>query len=361
MGMAARRARIGACFGPARAGGQAHGSPIDANVAALGMSPAGFETTLHGILAGWRSIVGPDRLEPWDYWHANGAAARTLDALVPVDRLLDLDHGYLAALGADVAALGIQYDVYPRDGRPMIPVAFSIGMGGWAADQPATGPWTPRPPWVFATYAEGGLGGLAELLHESGHALHSAAVRTRPAFLEWPDDETAFVEGTADVLGWDADEPAWQGHWLGAAAAPRDALLARYGGVMLDICWALFEIELHRHPERRPNDVWTELTADGLGIVPHPEWSWWAIRGQLIDAPGYLANYALSAIMAAAVRARVLELRGPWFTGDPGWYGFLSERLFAAGASRPPADLLGDFLGGPLTAEPLLADLGRAR
>jgi hypothetical protein len=59
------------------------------------------------------------------------------------------------------------------------------------------------------------------------------------------------------------------------------------------------------------------------------------------------------------VRARVLELRGPWFTGDPGWYGFLSERLFAAGASRPPADLLEDFLGGPLTAEPLLADLGR--
>ena len=56
------------------------------------MSPAGFETTLHGILAGWRSIVGPDRLEPWDYWHAVGAAARTLDALVPADRLLDLDH-----------------------------------------------------------------------------------------------------------------------------------------------------------------------------------------------------------------------------------------------------------------------------
>ena len=250
------------------------------------MSPAGFETTLHGILAGWRSIVGPDRLEPWDYWHANGAAARTLDALVPADRLLDLDHGYLAALGADVAALGIHYDIFPRDGRPMIPVAFSIGMGGWAADQPATGPWTPRPPWVFATYAEGGLGGLAELLHESGHALHSAAVRTRPAFIEWPDDETAFLEGTADVLGWDADEPAWQRHWLGEAAAPRDALLARYGGVMLDICWALFEIELHRHPERRPNDVWTELTTDGLGIVPHPEWSWWAIRGQLIERPG---------------------------------------------------------------------------
>lgn len=335
------------------------GSPVDANVAALGMSPSGFESTLHDILAAWRSIAGPDRLEPWDYRYAVGGAARALDRLVPAERLLDLDHRYLASLGADVTALGIRYDIQPRPGRPEIPVAFSIGMGGWAADQPPTGPWTPRPPWVFATYAQGGLGSLAELLHESGHALHSAAVRTRPAFLEWPDAETAYVEGTADVLGWDADEPAWQRHWLGTAAEPRDAVVSRYGAVMLDVCWALFEIELHRHPDRPPNDVWTVITTDGLGIVPHPEWSWWAIRGQLIDAPGYLANYALSAIMAAAVRSRVLELRGPWFAGDQGWYAVMSDRLFAAGASRPPAELLDGFLGGPLTAAPLLADLRR--
>ena len=238
-----------------------------------------------------------------------------------------------------------------------MPVAFTLGMGAWAADQPADRPWTPRPPWVFATYAEGGIGNLLELLHESGHAIHMAAVRTRPAFLDFPDASAAFLEGTADVLGWDADEPAWQARWLGEAAEPREALLSRYGAVMLDICWALFEIELHRHPDRRPNDVWTEITSDGLGIEPHPEWSWWAVRGQLIDLPGYLANYALSAIMAAAVRARILAVRGPWFAGDPGWYRFVSEGLFAAGASRTPADLLETFLGGPLSAAPLLADL----
>ena len=246
-----------------------------------------------------------------------------------------------------------------RDGRR----SPSRSRSGWARGPPTsprTGPWTPRPPWVFATYAEGGLGNLAELLHESGHAIQGAAIRTRPAFLEWPEEGSAFLEGTADVLGWDADEPAWQRHWLGEAAEPREALLGRYGNVMLDVAWALFEIELHRHPDRRPNDVWTEITADGLGIEPHPEWSWWAVRGQLIDLPGYLANYALSAIMAAAVRARIAAVRGPWFEGDPGWYRFVSEALFVAGASRTPADLLGAFLGGPLTAEPLLADLRRA-
>ena len=337
-----------------------HGSPIEANAVALGMPPDSIERTLQTILTAWRAITGPGRVEPWDYRYAVGAAARRLDGLVPADRLMDLNHRYVAALGADPARLGIVYDVLPRPGRPLIPVAFTMGMGGWAADQPARGPWTPRPPWVFATYAEGGIGNLTELLHESGHAIHMAALRTRPAFLDWAVEDTAFLEGTADVLGWDVDEPIWQRHWLGEAAEPREALLSRYGAVMLDVCWALFEIELHRHPGRRPNDVWTEVTTDGLGIVPHPEWSWWAIRGQLIDGPGYLANYALSAIMAAAVRARIAAARGPWFEGDPGWYGFVSDALFVAGASRAPADLLAAFLGGPLTADPLLADIGRA-
>ena len=113
--------------------------------------------------------------------------------------------------------------------------------------------------------------------------------------------------------------------------------LGRYGAVMLDVCWALFEIELHRHPDRRPNDVWTEITTDGLGVEPHPEWSWWAIRGQLIDSPGYMANYALSAIVAAAVRARILAVRGPWWAGDPGWFGFVAEGCSRRGrrARRP--------------------------
>jgi hypothetical protein len=338
----------------------ANGSPIEAAATALGLPNGTLEPALRDILAAWRSVVGLARIEPWDYWYATGAAARRLDRSLPVARLSDLNARYLASLGSDPDRLGIRYDVLPRPGRPAIPVAFTIGMGAWAADQQPGAVWIPRPPWVLATYETGGLGNLLELLHESGHALHLAAVRTRPAFLDWTIEDSAFLEATADVLGWDASEPAWQGHWLGDAAEPREAILDRYGAVMLDVCWALFEIELHRRPDRRPNDVWTEITADGLGIEPHGELSWWAIRGQLIDLPGYMANYALSAIVAAAVRARILELRGPWWNGDAGWYAFLADALFVAGASRPPAELLETFLGRPVTAGPLLADLRRA-
>jgi hypothetical protein len=332
------------------------GSPIDANAAALGIAPEAVEPMLRSILGAWRRIVGDRAIEPWDYRHACGAAARQLDRLVPIDRLQVLNDHYLASLGVDIEAIGIGYDLFPRPGRPVIPVAFTIGRGSVSDGD---GGWRARPPYVFATYAEGGLANLGELLHESGHAVHGAAIRARPAFAELPEDQTAFLEATADVLGWDADEPAWQAHWLGEAASDRDALVHRYGSVMLDVCWALFELELHRDPTRRPNDVWTEITADGLGVVRHPEWSWWAIRAQLIDAPGYLANYAFSAVVAAAIRARLRELRGDWWTGDPGWYRALSEAFFRWGAERRPAELLTGFLGGPVTEGPLLADLGR--
>jgi hypothetical protein len=332
------------------------GSPIEANAAALGIAPDRVEPMLRSILAAWREVTGPGLVEPWDYRYACGAAARELDRVVPVDRLRELNDGYLASLGADVRTLGIGYDLFPRTGRPVIPVAFTIGRG---PERDPAGGWRSRPPFVFATYTDGGLGNLGELLHESGHAIHGAATRARPVFAEFPEDQTAYLEATADVLGWDADEPAWQAHWLGEAVGSRDARLHRYGSVMLDVCWALFELELHRDPARRPNDVWAVITTEGLGVVPHPESSWWAVRGQLIESPGYLANYAFSAVVAAAVRARLRELRGDWSAGDPGWYGALADAFFRWGSERAPAELLTSFLGAPVTAEPLLADIGR--
>ncbi|HEX7472330.1 MAG TPA: hypothetical protein VF323_04555 [Candidatus Limnocylindrales bacterium] len=333
------------------------GSPIEASAGAVGLAPGTLEPMLWSILDAWRAVTGGGWVEPWDRAHADGAAARRLDGFIPLERLQPLNDAHLAALGADRARLGIGYDIVPRPGRPVIPVAFTIDRGVEADDRDG---WRARAPWVFATYGSGGLGNLVELLHESGHAVQAAAVRARPAFAGYPMASAGFLEAVADVLGWDADEPAWQRHHLGVAATAREAARHRYGAVVLDMCWALFEMAVHRDPDRRPNDVWTEITSRGLGLVPHPEWSWWAMRGQLIDGPGYLANYALSAIVAAAIRERLRELRGDWSTGDPRWYGFMSEALFASGSERAPADLLRDFLGGPVTAEPLLADLRRA-
>ncbi len=336
------------------------GSPVEAAATALGLGPGSIETTLHEVLAAWRAVLDPGLVEPWDYRFATGAMDRRLNGLVTRERLRVINDEHLRSLGADPAVLGIGYDIEPRPGRPAIPTAFAIART--IAREAADGTWRAATPWVFATHAEGGLGNLEELLHESGHALHYAAIRARPALFDPPVADAGLDEAFADLLGWDVQEPAFQARHLGDAVGPREGRLGRYGWVMLDVCWALFEIELHRDPERSPNEVWAELTESGLGIAAHPELPWWAIRGQLIDGPGYMASYALSALVTAAIRARIREVRGDWLGdgGDPGWYSFVSEHLLRFGASRPAADVLRSFLGGPLTATPLLDDLAVA-
>ena len=332
------------------------GSPIDANAAGLGMDPSTVEATMRRLLGAFRAVaIGPGLVEPWDYRHHVGGLARRLDPLVPLARLREINDAHLRSIGADPATLRIAYDIHPRPDRPVIPTAFTVSED--LAARAGDGTWTPARPWVFATYAEGGIGNLEELLHESGHALHYAAIRTRPALFSWPPDQTAFVEAVADVVGWTVHEPAFLKEHLGVDVTARESVIARFGNVALDAAWTLFEIELHRHPDRSPNQVWAEIAERDLGIHGHPEWSWWAGRGQLIDGPGYLANYALGAIVVAAIRARLQTTRSDWSLGDPGWYGRVSDALLRFGGGRTPASLLDAFLDGPLTADALIANI----
>ena len=192
----------------------------------------------------------------------------------------------------------------------------------------------PGEPSVFATYRTGGLDNLAELLHETGHAIHIAAIHTRPAFTDWPDSDP-FTEAVADFVALDVAEPAWQQRWLGDSVPLADGLRARYGGIVLDVAWSLFELRMLRDPSADPNEVWTRLTSEYLRIRPHPKVSWWAMRGQLVDAPGYMMNYAIGAMLIAALRARTLERHGPWIQGDTSWYPWVSRALFRYGLERP--------------------------
>ncbi|WP_144119981.1 hypothetical protein [Catellatospora sichuanensis] len=335
----------------------AHGSPVAANGAALGMDASEVEPALVAILDTWRAItVGGPPIEPWDWWHTHGTTARALREAIPLPRLRPLSDAYHAALGADPAELGVRYDVTARPARPPVPVAYTT-FGSRPRETSAG--WIRAVPWVLGTYTAGGLGELTELIHETGHALHVAAIATRPAYADWPDSD-ALTEAIAELTALDTAEPAWQRHWLGVSVPERTALRDRYADVMLDVCWALFEMRMHADPARRPNDVWTELTSTYLGVVAHPELSWWAMRGQLVQEPGYMVNYALGPILAAELRAAVRAARGDWSTGDPGWYAWVSAHLYRFGLARPSGDVLRDLLGRPPSADALLAELHRA-
>ena len=333
----------------------ASGESAASQARGAGVPSDSLEPWLLAVLETWRDVNPDSLMEPWDWYYRTGRPARELGARISRARLTQLNAGIYRALGADLRALDVRYDLEPRLGKT--PVAFcTFGARPRLRD----GRWTPGRPSVFATYRDGGLENLAELLHETGHAVHIAAIRTRPAFTDWPDSDP-FTEAIADFVALDVSEPAWQQHWLGDSVPLADGLRFRYGGIVLDVAWSLLELHMLRHPTADPNAVWTRLTHDYLRIRAHPELSWWAMRGQLVDSPGYMMNYAVGAILIAAIRARTVELRGPFLAGDGTWYSWVSSRLYRYGLERPTRQVIEEFLGGPVTPAALLADMRRMK
>ncbi len=322
-------------------------SPMQGRARALGVPPDTLERWLVRVLEGFRAIMPDTLVEPWDFYYLTDEAGRTLSPGIPRDSLRPLTERFYRSLGADLPKIGVHFDLEPRQGK--YPISFTD-----------FGARNPVEPWIFTSYRIGGLGNLEELLHEEGHAVHIAAIRTRGAYTDWPDSDT-FTEAIADLAALEVYEPEWQRRFLGRSAPLASSIRAKYAGIVLDVAWSLFEIRAHRSPERSPNEIWTEITREYLRIRPHPELSWWAMRGQLVDSPGYMLNYAFGAILIADIRARLIARRGRFTTGDPGWYRWVGSRLYRFGAERPAREVVEEFLGRPVGLGAVIEDLARAR
>jgi len=329
------------------------GSPIDESARSLGMEPARVESTLVRVLRAWRDHTPSQRVEPWDWYYDNGAASRILSPAIPRSALRDINDAFYRDQGADPSILNIHYDIEARDGKT--PVAFT--QFGKAA-RLRRGRYGESEAWVFATYRTGGFDNLVELLHESGHAVHVSGVAARPAFADWPDSDPV-TEALGDLLALDAYETRWQQRYLHLTAPVAASLRAKYSAIALDVAWALLELRLHADPARDPNAEWAAITSEYLHIVPHPEWGWWAMRGQLVDSPGYMMNYALGALVTAQLRERIRDVRGPFSTPDKKRYDWLSDHIYRFGLSRPAREVLEDVMGKPLGVDALVNDMRR--
>ena len=330
------------------------GEVLGESVRGIGVEPEVMEEWLLAVLQKWHDITPDIAIEPWDFAYNAGRGNRALRDAIPVGSLRSITDRFYRDLGADPVALQVQYDLEPRPGKD--PVAFTM-FGRRPRFEGGT--WVLGEPWVFATYQMGGLDNLLELLHETGHAIHIAAIRTRPAFNDWPDSDI-FTEGVADIATLEMYEPVWQQRYLGRSIPIEDAVVAKYAAIVMDIAWALFEVRMHRAPEGDPNEVWGEICERYFRINPHPDVAWWAVRGQLIDSPGYMMNYAAGAIMNADLRARSLELYGLYSEGDPGWYDRISEALYRFGLEKTSKEVIEAFLGRPVSPQALLDDMSRA-
>ncbi|HEX9206857.1 MAG TPA: hypothetical protein VF851_01385 [Steroidobacteraceae bacterium] len=330
------------------------GSEIDAAARAIGIGTADVERWLVQVLEAWRDASPAQPVEPWDYRYLNSAANRQLQAAIPPQSLLPVSERFYGDLGADLAQLGVVFDLAPRPDKSPLAYTDFVTRG-----RLVDGQWRRPVARVVGTYPAGGLFSLNELVHEAGHAVHVSAIHTRPAYMDWPD--TLFTEAFADVPSWSVYEPAWQRRYLGVAATESASLRALFSDVMLDVAWSLFEMRLLRDPGADPNALWTDITSRYLRIAPHPELPWWAMRVQLASDPGYMVNYGLGAVLTAAMRARTTAAIGPFDTGNAAWYGWLGERLLRFGSERDTQALLTGLLGGPVSPEALLREIRRCR
>jgi len=331
-----------------------NGSAIDNAAHDVGIDPPEVERWLVQILDAWREASGDDMVEPWDFRFQAGEADRLLGTYIPRESLQPINERYYRDLGADLEQMGTLYDLAPRPEKAALAYTEFVTHG-----RLVNGAWRPTVARVSAPYERGGLFVLNELVHENGHVVNITAIRNRPAFVDWPSD--LFAEAFADVPAWSTYEPAWQRRYLGHEAPQQLSLRALYSVVMLDVAWSLFELRMFRAPTTDPNALWTEITSRYLHIQPHPEFSWWAVRVQLADLPGYMVNYGFGAILTAEMREHISQALGPFDTGDARWYGWLSEHLLRYGSERDTHTLMQNFLGRPVSPQALLEQIHRLK
>ena len=331
-----------------------NGSEIDNAARDVGIDPAEVERWLVQILDAWRESSGDAMVEPWDFRFETGQADRLLGTYIPRESLQPINQSYYRDLGADLEQTGTLYDLSPRPEKAALAYTEFVTHG-----RMVNGAWRPTVARVSAPYERGGLFVLNELVHENGHVVNITAIRNRPAFVDWPSD--LFAEAFADVPSWSVYEPLWQRRYIGHEAPEQLSLRALYSVVVLDVAWSLFELRMFRAPLTDPNALWTEITSRYLHIVPHPELSWWAVRVQLADIPGYMVNYGLGAVLTAEMRQHISEALSAFDTGNPRWYGWVSEHLLRYGSERDTRTLMQDFLGRPVSPQALLEQIHRLK
>lgn len=329
-----------------------HGSAISAAARDIGLKPDEVEHWLEQILDAWRRVTPDQLVEPWDYIYLAAEADRTLASAIPLASLLPVNERYYRDLGADLKNLGVLHDFGARAGKAPLSYTSYVTMG-----RVINGKWRPTVARVSASYTDSGLDVLNELVHENGHAVHYTAIHNRPAFMDIGDD--FFCEAFADVTSWNVYDPAWQEKYLGHEVSESAGLRSQYAMVTLEVAWALFDLRMMNNPDADPNAVWTQITNHYLHIVPHPEYSWWAERVQLVDQPGYMINYGLGAVVTADLRQHIRKSIGPFNAGNARWYFWVSANLLRYGTERSTFELLHEFLGRPVSLEPLLSDIRR--
>jgi peptidyl-dipeptidase A len=298
--------------------------------------------------------VATEALRPWHYAdpffqdvpHDIGV---DLDPYLDHADLDDLTLRTFDGMGFDVRSVLTRSDLVPRDRKVQHAFCIDVDRSGDVR--------------VLSNNVAGAR--WAEtMLHEFGHAAYFDGIgRDLPWLLRTM--HLCLTEGVAMRCGRLVLEPEWLREVAMLPAATVDELLprlqtARRAALLIFARWVLvmthFERGLYANPDGPHDTHWWDLV-ERFQFLHRPEGRNepdWAAKIHVAVAPVYYHNYLFGELIASQLHATIGTL-----VNKPNAGSFLTERMFAPGASLRWDHLIERATGEPLTPAVLARDLAR--
>ncbi len=253
----------------------------------------GWEEQAAGLAAGYRRVasalgaryLGGGRVMPWDISYLGARLAPQLNSPVDMAGSYEALRELFSSFGFDLDRCNITYDIFPRRHKSEWGYNFTIEQG--------------RDTRVLAN-VEGRYHEMGVLLHETGHAVHSAALD--------PDDvmmnmgvSGIVTEGVANLFGDFLYHRSFYRGFFRDSVKKADAAFRRLkdfsrAGAFTAMHGILFDQALYRNGPKTPDDVnglYWDLYGRILGEKPYAEEPAWGFRIHHTTHPVYLHNYFL--------------------------------------------------------------------
>ena len=301
--------------------------------------------------------VSRDELAPWHlddpfFQDPPVRGAVDLDPLFADADLEALTVRTYEGLGLDVRAMLASSDLYGRDGKNQHAFCIDIDREG---DVRVLCNVEPSERW------------METMLHEFGHAVYNQGVDRELPWLVRDAAHALTTEGVAMLCGRLVRSPEWLRQ---VAGVPDDELErlreplgeARRASLLVFARWVLvvthFERHLYADPDADLDGLWWDLV-ERYQQVRRPAGRHapdWAAKIHLAVVPVYYQNYLYGELFASQLE-HALHERAGGFVDRPAAGRFLTESVFAPGASQRWDRLVETATGEPLTAAHLAAQL----
>jgi peptidyl-dipeptidase A len=302
--------------------------------------------------------VSAGALRPWHYGDpffqrldAGGDQDASLDPLLHGRDQVQLTVAAYDSMGLETRHILARSDLHPRPGKDQHAFCIAIDRAGDVR--------------VLANLAPGEAS-LDTLLHELGHGVYDDRISPGLPWLLRCPPHSLSTEAVALMLGRLRRDPDFLTRILGAGTGQAAALARRSQELLRDerlvfTRWCMvmvrFEQALYRDPAADLSGIWWDLV-ERLQDLHRPDGRDrpdWAAKIHLAVSPVYYQNYLLGELMAAQLDAAVRDAAGG-FIGRPEAGTFLTERVFAPGASPTWSGLVEAATGRPLGVAALLHD-----